>query len=378
MQQNPEPRRPEEVQEGLQGPGQERKFRSQRRAAMAAEASEGRPQAQRTDAPLSPPADSDRGQPAAQTERGEERSGPQAERSEAWTSERSRLQAQRFEAPLSALEDPLRGQQPPARPKPSGERAPARPKSKGPEPPPRPGSPRGSFVGPANPSEERAGPASWNLRRWLPIIAGGVAVLLLAVLSAQMIQIMIGREQERRRIAAEEAERAEYPLRYSDIIEENAAAYQLDPALIAGVILSESSFRPDATSYKDARGLMQLMPDTAAWIAGKLDESGFTADSSYDPALNVRFGCWYLKYLSNLFNGDPKLIVCAYHAGQNNVAAWLNNPRYSSDGVTLHTIPTDDTRTYADRVLTARDVYRKYYYPLTAEAGARAGTEEGS
>ena len=63
------------------------------------------------------------------------------------------------------------------------------------------------------------------------------------------------------------------------------------------------------------------------------------------------------------FDKDVKKIVCAYHAGQGNVDAWLRNPAYSSDGVTLDVIPTQDTAAYASRVLRAVDVYRKYYFP---------------
>ena len=73
-------------------------------------------------------------------------------------------------------------------------------------------------------------------------------------------------------------------------------------------------------------------------------------------------GC--LGYLSRRFDGDATKIVCAYHAGQGNVDSWLKNPQYSADGVTLDVIPTQDTATYASRVLRARDVYRKYYFPV--------------
>ena len=103
----------------------------------------------------------------------------------------------------------------------------------------------------------------------------------------------------------------------------------------------------------------------AEWIAHKLDEddASYSFDRLYDAETNIRFGTWYLGYLSRRFGGDPTKIVCAYHAGQGNVDAWLRNPAYSSDGVTLDVIPTDDTATYAGRVLRARDVYRKYYFP---------------
>lgn len=172
-------------------------------------------------------------------------------------------------------------------------------------------------------------------------------------------------QEERRRLEAEAAERAQHPLEYADLIVPCAMAQDLDPALVAAIILCESSYDPQAQSYLGARGLMQLMEDTAEWVAHKLDEddASYTFDRLYDPETNIRFGTWYLGYLSRRFDGDATKIVCAYHAGQGNVDSWLANPEYSSDGVTLDVIPTQDTATYASRVLRARDVYRKYYFP---------------
>jgi soluble lytic murein transglycosylase len=170
---------------------------------------------------------------------------------------------------------------------------------------------------------------------------------------------------ERRRLEAEAAERAQHPLEFAGLIMQYALAQDLDPALVSAIILCESSFNPKAESRVGARGLMQLMEDTSGWVAHKLDEDGptYSFDLLYDAETNIRFGTWYLGYLSRRFDKDVKKIVCAYHAGQGNVDAWLRNPAYSSDGVTLDVIPTKDTAAYASRVLRALDVYRKYYFP---------------
>ena len=178
--------------------------------------------------------------------------------------------------------------------------------------------------------------------------------------------------EERRRLEAEAAERAQHPLVYADYIVQYSTVQNLDPALVAAVILCESSYNPTAESWLGARGLMQLMEDTAGWVAHKLseDDASYSFDLLYDPETNIRFGTWYLGYLSRRFGGDAKKIVCAYHAGQGNVDAWLKNPLYSSDGVTLDVIPTDDTSAYAARVLRARDVYRKYYFPVASQSPA--------
>ena len=193
----------------------------------------------------------------------------------------------------------------------------------------------------------------------------GLCLVLFVTATVAITRSYMAAQEERRRLEAEAAERAQHPLQYAGFITQYALAQDLDPALVAAVILCESSYNPEAESRLGARGLMQLMEDTAAWVAHKLGEDGegYSFDLLYDPETNIRFGTWYLGYLSRRFGGDATKIVCAYHAGQGNVDAWLKNPEYSSDGVTLDVIPTQDTATYAARVLRARDVYRKNYFP---------------
>ena len=204
-----------------------------------------------------------------------------------------------------------------------------------------------------------------------------LALILLIVGSVSITRTYLAHQEERRRLEAEAAERAQHPLYYADTITAYADAQELDPALVAAVILCESSYNPKAESRLGARGLMQLMPDTAEWVAHKLGEDGadYSIDNLYDPQTNIRFGTWYLGYLSRRFNGDATKIVCAYHAGQGNVDSWLKNPQYSSDGVTLDVIPTQDTATYASRVLRARDIYRKYYFPIELPDTQQTETE---
>ena len=202
----------------------------------------------------------------------------------------------------------------------------------------------------------------------LPIRIALIAVCLIVFFSSAVgiTRSYLAHQEERRRLEAEAAERAQHPLEYAGFITEYSLAQGLDPALVSAVILCESSFDPQAESHLGARGLMQLMEDTAQWVAHKLDEddASYSFDRLYDPETSIRFGTWYLGYLSRRFDGDATKLVCAYHAGQGNVDAWLKNPEYSRDGVTLDVIPTKNTAAYASRVLRARDVYRKYYFPV--------------
>lgn len=199
---------------------------------------------------------------------------------------------------------------------------------------------------------------------FLRVLLSGLLIVLIVALSAAITRNYMAAQEERRRLEAEAAERAQHPLYFRDFILQYAAEQSLDPALVSAIILNESSFNPQAVSYLGARGLMQIMEDTAGWIAHKLDEddSSYSFDLLFDPETNIRFGTWYLGYLSRRFDGDPVKIVCAYHAGQGNVDAWLSKPAYSRDGVTLDVIPMEDTATYASRILNARDVYHKYYF----------------
>ena len=93
-----------------------------------------------------------------------------------------------------------------------------------------------------------------------------------------------------------------YPVAYTEEIGKSAAEYRLNPYMVLAVVRSESSFRPDAVSGAGAVGLMQIMPSTGAWIAEEQgDAAAFDGARLTDPATNIDYGCWYLRYLSDLF-----------------------------------------------------------------------------
>lgn len=164
---------------------------------------------------------------------------------------------------------------------------------------------------------------------------------------------------------------------YQPLIERYAAEYNLRPAFVAAIIRNESSFRTDAESSVGARGLMQLMPDTAEWIAGKIGDSNYSFEHLYDAETNIRYGCWYLNYLSKLFRGDAVLVSSAYHAGQTTVTRWLSDKGISSDGVTIPVdkLPDGPTKQYAGRVTTSYGIYEALLYPN--ESAEAAGTADG-
>ena len=151
-------------------------------------------------------------------------------------------------------------------------------------------------------------------------------------------------------------------VRYREQIVREAQQYGLRPAFVAAIILNESSYDPSAVSSVGARGLMQLLPDTGRWVAGKLGIRDYTDDLLFDAETNLRLGVWYLDFLSDRYGGDPVLVACAYHAGHGNVDTWLT--RYSRDGRTLslEEIPMENTRSYARKVVDSYAIYLENYY----------------
>jgi dephospho-CoA kinase len=209
--------------------------------------------------------------------------------------------------------------------------------------------------------------ASWQMPRWLRIsLISLTAVLAVSLTSFILMRAWLTRQADLHR-REQQAIDQQYPLEYRDEIQRISGEYNLSPALIASVIRNESSFRPAAESSVGARGLMQVMPETAEWIAHKLKVDNYSLEQLYNPETNIRFGCWYLNYLSTLFHGDPLCVVCAYHAGQGEISSWLTNPSISSDGLTMKIdrLPEGPTKTYAGRVTRDYGIYQaKYFSPV--------------
>jgi soluble lytic murein transglycosylase len=146
--------------------------------------------------------------------------------------------------------------------------------------------------------------------------------------------------------------RIRYPLRYETIVRAHARNYDLQPALLAAVIYQESKFRADARSSSGAIGLMQLLPDTARGIALRTGGTRFQVDDLYNPDINVRYGCWYLRHLLQKY-GDEETALAAYNAGQRNVDNWLRD----GGGIRF-----GETRHYVKRVEELKKIYRRTYH----------------
>ena len=146
------------------------------------------------------------------------------------------------------------------------------------------------------------------------------------------------------------------PLRHEDVIRQQAEDKDLDPALIAGVIYVESRFR-DQTSAAGAKGLMQLLPSTADYIAHLSGGTAFEPGDLATPQINIAYGSFYLAYLLEKYRGSDVLALAAYNAGEGSVDEWLAE----GGTFTVARIPFPETRHYVGSVLTARKDYRRQY-----------------
>lgn len=211
----------------------------------------------------------------------------------------------------------------------------------------------------SNEREEEPLPRVWKT------LAITLSLLILAGVAAGLLMQAYLKRQEDARVKVQQQIVERHPMQYRSYIEQYAAEYNLQPAYVSAIILNESSFNTRAESGVGARGLMQLMPETAQWIAHRLGmDATYQDDLLWDAQTNIRFGCWYLNYLSKLFAGDPVTVTSAYHAGQGEISGWLNNRTYAPDGKALNltTMPDGPTKTYAGRVTRDYGIYDALYF----------------
>ncbi len=148
-----------------------------------------------------------------------------------------------------------------------------------------------------------------------------------------------------------------FPLASQDGLVPQAGQAGIEPAWAYGILRAESAWMSDARSRADARGLMQLVPATAALVAKRngLDWGG--SHTLYDPATNIALGTRYLAQMAARFNGSPWLASAAYNAGPNKVEQWLATRGTLAPDLFVATIPYRETREYVARVMAFSVIY---------------------
>jgi soluble lytic murein transglycosylase len=151
-----------------------------------------------------------------------------------------------------------------------------------------------------------------------------------------------------------------YPIPHERYVFGYAAVYDLDPYLIASVMRAESRFAHNAESGSGARGLMQVMPETAKWVAQQL-KIPYHSEMLFEPKYNIMIGCYYLRELFHVFGNNLSVVLAAYNAGQGNVGKWLESGIWDGKQAHLDQIPFRETRVYVARVLNNYQKYQELY-----------------
>jgi soluble lytic murein transglycosylase len=181
------------------------------------------------------------------------------------------------------------------------------------------------------------------------------AVIVAAVLGAGLAAAIVGVGS-----IGDAVREITLPLRHEDIIRQQAADKDLDPALVAAVIYEESRFR-DQTSHAGARGLMQLTPDTADFIARESGGNRFVQEDLATPQINIAYGTYFLRYLLDRYDGNEVLAIAAYNAGHGNVDHWITRAGGAEHFDASRDIPFPETRAYVENVMERRGEYRDHY-----------------
>lgn len=148
-----------------------------------------------------------------------------------------------------------------------------------------------------------------------------------------------------------------YPQKYKEYVEKYSKEYQIDKELIYAMIKTESNFKQNAISKKEALGLMQILEDTAYEIASELKKD-ITKEDILNPEINI---CLGTKYISNLIEkyGNVELAITSYNAGIGNVDSWIEQGIIKQDGTDLQNIPFKETNNYVRKILRDYEIYKK-------------------
>lgn len=146
-----------------------------------------------------------------------------------------------------------------------------------------------------------------------------------------------------------------YPQEYAEYVNTYAEQYNVDPLLIFAIIKAESNFNVEAKSHNNAKGLMQLMENTAREVSNE------EIIDLYDAKTNIRLGTCYFTKLLEKYNYQVGIALAAYNAGMGNVNTWIERGIIGSDGSDLENIPYKETNMYVRKILNNYEIYKELY-----------------
>lgn len=160
-----------------------------------------------------------------------------------------------------------------------------------------------------------------------------------------------------------------YPFPYSTEIANWSKQHQLNPMLVTALMRQESRFEAKIESVAGAKGLMQVMPDTASFIADKLKVKKYNLENPND---NIQLGTWYLGYTHDEYQNNSMLAVASYNAGPGAVGGWLDTAKSRDPDEFVEAIPYEETRGYVKSVLGNYWNYLRLYNAEIAQQVAAA------
>ncbi|OYZ09653.1 MAG: lytic transglycosylase [Methylophilales bacterium 16-45-7] len=147
-----------------------------------------------------------------------------------------------------------------------------------------------------------------------------------------------------------------YPTPYRNLMQSAAKEQGLDEAWVYGIIRQESRFMHYAKSGVGASGLMQVMPATAKWVAGKVGWTDYHHGMLHDLDTNISLGTYYMRYTADMFDGQETMATAAYNAGPSRAKKWMGNIPLEG-AIYAETIPFSETRNYVKKVMANAHLY---------------------
>lgn len=162
--------------------------------------------------------------------------------------------------------------------------------------------------------------------------------------------------------AMQAIEKQKYPLEYTELVEQYATEFEVDPYLVYAVIRTESGFNPQAQSGAGAIGLMQMTEDTFDWLRKKLEpDVSLTFEDLYTPKVSIRYGTYFLSLCIQRYGGDISTAAAAYHSGWGTVDKLLQEGVHTQNGVHLTNFPYEQMNNYVRKVNRSYEKYLALY-----------------
>ena len=163
-----------------------------------------------------------------------------------------------------------------------------------------------------------------------------------------------------------------YPAPYREAMQENLHKHGLEEAWVYGLMRQESRFAVKVKSDAGAAGLMQIMPDTARWVARQIGMKGYRKGLIHQLDVNIKLGTYYMKTVSHQFEDNPVLASAAYNAGPTRAQQWRSTKPLEG-AIYVETIPFDETRDYVKKVLSNTIYYAKIFGQSSPSLKQRLG-----